>query len=79
MDVIKNQDDVESFIAGYSFVLEKTKDIVIDDGKMLTSFSVESREFDSSVSLDEIKVWVNNNCAYEWGQNWKNENFAMKK
>lgn len=75
----KNIDEVDGFVIGYSGVMEKLKDTVLEDGKMLTSVSVEPKEFDGSLTLTEIKEWVNNNCSYEWGKNWKEESPSVKR
>jgi len=79
LGMFENNDEIDGFIFGYNGVMEKLKDTINDDGKMLISFSIETKEFDRKLSFQEVETWVYDNCSYEWEKNWKVESLMVKK
>lgn len=74
----KTEEEIKNFSTGCSLALEASKDRVDKDFCMLTAFEIQQMAFNGQIPLEAVKKWVDDNCCYEWGRNWKSEEPKQK-
>ena len=75
----KEQKDAQEFTVKYNELMEMMKGKVLGSDRKMTTCTLETKEFDASLNMEDIKAWVDEHCSYEWNRHWCEKRIIIKK